>query len=91
MPIMIIFLFQLLINEIGFNIEAFFEGKSISEIPINEVDAYHTIFITRNGRGQMYVSAVVDLKHMKFKMKESQQVMPENMQIWAGSCAILTM
>ena len=63
-----------MINEIGFNIEAFFEGKSISEIPIKEVDAYHTIFVTRNGRGQMYVCAVVDLKNMKFKMTESQQV-----------------
>ena len=68
------FCFQLFLNEIGFNKEGFLEGKSISEIPLTEVDAYHAIFVIRSGRGQMYVSAIVDLKNMKFKIKEVQQV-----------------
>ena len=68
------FKLQLYLNEIGFNIEGFLEGKSTNEIPLTEVDNYHTIFVTRRERGQMYVSAVVDLKNMKFQVKQSQQV-----------------
>ena len=81
------FYFQLFLNEIGFNKEGFLEGKSISEIPLTEVDAYHAIFVIRSGRGQMYVSAIVDLKNMKFKIKELQQVILRhavNTKKWHG-------